>query len=62
MSRVSGAEIRSLLGVPDDMAIVGLFPLGYPEPGTKPKARGRKPLGNIASSERKGSPLTTKQP
>ncbi|MHB0980529.1 MAG: nitroreductase family protein [Thermoleophilia bacterium] len=57
VSWVSGAGVRSLLGVPDDLEIVGLFPLGYPEPGHHPKARGRKPLTEIASYERMGVPF-----
>ncbi len=46
--------LRDLLGIPEQIRIVGLFPLGYPaeEKREGPK---RKPLGEICSFERWGS-------
>lgn len=57
VSWVSGKGVRALLGVPEDMEIVGLFPLGYPEPDAERKARPRRPLAEIASHERMGVPF-----
>jgi nitroreductase len=44
-------KIRDLLGIPANIRIVGLFPLGYPE-GEKKEGPLRKPLGDIVLEEK----------
>jgi nitroreductase len=46
-----------LLGVPSNMSVLAVLPFGYP---AQPAGRGkkqRKPLGEVASSERYGQPF-----
>ncbi len=43
-------KLRPILGVPDDIRIVALTPLGYP--AQWPEDRGRKPLEDIVHEER----------
>jgi nitroreductase len=44
-------KVRDLLGVPANIRIVGLFPLGYPE-GEKKEGPSRKPLEEIVYEEK----------
>jgi len=44
-------KVRDLLGVPANIRIVGLFPLGYPE-GEKKEGPPRKPLEEIVFEEK----------
>jgi nitroreductase len=48
-------RLRELLGIPVDIRVVGLFPLGYP---LEPEKSGppRKPLGEIVFHEKWGKP------
>jgi nitroreductase len=51
-------EIKELLGVPDDRMIVTIIPFGYP---TQPVGKGkkkRKPLAEVAHSEKFGQPFS----
>lgn len=50
------AEVKSLLGVPDDMVVVALTPVGWP--GDQPESRPRQPLAEFASLVRYGRPFT----
>lgn len=43
-------EVKPLLGIPDDVRVLALTPLGYPD--EQPKDRGRKPLEEIVSYEK----------
>jgi len=43
-------EVKSLLGVPEDVRVLALTPLGYPD--EEPRDRGRKPMNEIFCSER----------
>ncbi|MGE5892530.1 MAG: nitroreductase family protein [bacterium] len=45
------SQLRELLGVPRDIRIVGLFPVGYPLEEKK-EGPSRKPLGEIVFSEK----------
>jgi len=47
-------KMRLLLGIPANIRIVGLFPIGYPR-DIKKEAPPRKPLGEIIFSEKWGS-------
>ncbi len=45
-------RVKSLLGVPEDMRVVALTPIGIP--ADKPKARPRQPLSEFASLDQYG--------
>ena len=47
--------IKELLGIPSEMVLVTVLPFGYPEDGSVSGKR-RKPLSQIAHSERFGQP------
>ena len=49
-------EVKNLLGVPDDMVVVALTPVGWP--GDHPDSRPRQPLAEFASLGRYGRPLS----
>ncbi len=48
-------QVKELLGVPEEMTVVNLLPMGVPD--QVPEARGRKSLDEIFHSERYGDPL-----
>jgi nitroreductase len=50
-------EVKPLLGIPDDLDVLAILPLGYPAtpPGTGKKQR--KPLTEVASRERYDQPF-----
>ena len=50
--------LRDLLGIPDQIRVVGLFPLGYPAEERKGGPK-RKPLEEICFFERWGIPVKT---
>ncbi len=50
-------QTRRLLGLPEEAVVVSAFPLGFPQPEGTPRGRRRKPLAEIASSERFGRPF-----
>ena len=43
-------EVKDILGVPEDVKVLALTPLGYPD--EDPKDRGRKELEDIISFDR----------
>ena len=45
-------EVKGVLGIPDDVQVVALTPLGYPR--SVPGSRGRKPLEEIVRVDRWG--------
>ena len=47
--------IKAALGIPDNIRIIGMTPLGYPD--QEPKPRPRKELSQIAFSENWGAPF-----
>jgi nitroreductase len=47
-------KVKALLGIPDDVCVVELMPLGYPTDTPRPKQR--KDLGEIAMRERWSQP------
>ncbi len=52
-------KIKELLDIPEDIRVVGLFPIGYPATEQRKKT-GRKELKEIASSEKWGNPFDIK--
>ena len=50
--------LRDLLGIPESIRVVGLFPLGYPAEEKKEGPK-RKPLEGICFNERWGVPVKT---
>jgi nitroreductase len=54
LHRICERELRALLGIPDNIELVALVPLGYPD-GTF-KRRPRQPLADIAYRDRWGNP------
>ena len=48
--------LRDLLGIPETIRVVGLFPLGYPAEEKKEGPK-RKPIQEVCFSERWGDPL-----
>lgn len=57
VSLLDGPRLCALLGLPEGMECVGLFPLGYAPEGFHPKPRGRKEIADIVWSERYGRPF-----
>ena len=47
-------EIKQLLGIPDDVATAALLPIGFPAEGSRYGPTRRKPLEDVAFSERWG--------
>ena len=52
--------LRDLLGIPESVRVVGLFPLGYPAEEKKEGPK-RKSMEEIAFSEKWGTPETSRQ-
>jgi len=50
-------EAKSLLGIPDDLDLLAILPLGYPAAAVGRGKKERKPLAEIASRERYGQPF-----
>lgn len=49
-------ELKPLLGIPAEIAILAIVPFGYPAEAVGTGAKKRKPLGEVASRERFGQP------
>ena len=47
-------KVKELLGIPDSMELITVLPFGYREEGTKGGGTGRKPMSEMAHSERFG--------
>jgi nitroreductase len=50
-------EIKSLLGIPDDLDLLAILPLGYPAEAVGKGKKQRRPVGEVASRERYGQPF-----
>lgn len=50
-------EIKSLLGIPDELDLLAILPLGYPAEAVGKGKKQRKPLGEVAYRERYGQPF-----
>jgi nitroreductase len=50
-------EGRSLLGIPDELDMLGMIPFGYPTKTLGKGKKNRKPLSEVAHRERFGQPL-----
>jgi len=48
-------QVKQVLGVPDDLEVVALTPVGVP--ADCPEARPRQPMSEVASLSRCGQPL-----
>ncbi len=48
---------KPLLGIPDDCPCAAILPFGYPQEQIGAGKKKRKPLGEVASSERYGTPF-----
>jgi nitroreductase len=46
--------LRALLGIPDELDVVAVLPIGYPAVEVVADGKDRKPLGEVASRERYG--------
>jgi len=56
----SGSEAtKDLLGIPDELDVVAIVPLGYPAGAIGDGQKTRKPLSDIAHRERWGQPFVT---
>lgn len=51
-------EVKRVLQIPEELAVIALLPIGVPDEAPPPKAR--KPLEEIVFSEEYGKPLTPK--
>ena len=51
-----GEEFKRLLDIPDEMQVAALLPIGYPAEGVGYGPTRRKPIGEVAFSNRWGNP------
>ena len=58
VSLLDGPRLCGLLGLPEGMECVGIFPLGYAPEGYEPKPRGRKDPAEVIWFERFQQPFT----
>jgi nitroreductase len=49
--------VKAPLGIPDDLTVLAILPFGYPAGPVTGERKKRKPLGEVASSERFGQPF-----
>ncbi len=49
--------VRSLLGIPDNLDVLAVVPLGYAAEARSGNKKTRKPLGEVAHRERFGTPF-----
>ncbi len=49
-------SVKPVLGIPDDLDVLGILPFGYPAKDIGRGKKQRKPLGEVASRERFGQP------
>jgi nitroreductase len=47
-------EVKQLLGIPDELDLLGIIPFGYPAQATGQGKKQRKPLAEVAHQERFG--------
>jgi nitroreductase len=50
-------DVKSLLGVPDDLDVLAIVPFGYPAQAYGRGKKERKPLSEVAHRERFGQPF-----
>jgi nitroreductase len=50
-------EVKSLLGIPNDLEVLAVLPFGYPAQAHGRGKKQRKPLSEVAHRERFGQPL-----
>ncbi|MCC6179750.1 MAG: nitroreductase family protein [Chloroflexi bacterium] len=50
-------RVKPILGIPDDLDVLAIVPLGYPADALGKGKKTRKPLGEVASRERFGQPF-----
>ncbi len=50
-------SVRALLGVPDNLDVLAVVPLGYPADARSGNKKSRKPLSEVAHRERFGIPF-----
>ena len=51
------AQIKPLLGIPDEVEVMAILPFGYPVKILGKGRKNRKPLGQVAHRERFGEPF-----
>ena len=51
------AEVKELLGIPENVETAALLPIGYPAEGTRYGPTRRSPVEDVAYRERWGSPI-----
>jgi nitroreductase len=49
-------EIKPLLGIPDNLDVLGIVPFGYPQKAVGRGKKNRKPVSEVAHRERFGQP------
>jgi nitroreductase len=54
-----GSAAKELLGIPEELDVVAILPLGYPAGAIGQGQKTRKPLSEIAHRERWGQPFVT---
>ncbi|HEX6818140.1 MAG TPA: nitroreductase family protein [Ktedonobacterales bacterium] len=52
------ADVKPLLGIPQDVDVLAILPFGYPAEQIGAGIKKRKSLGEVASSERYGQPFS----
>ena len=50
-------EVRTLLGIPDELDVLAILPFGYPDQAVGKGVKKRKPLSEVAHRERFGQPF-----
>jgi nitroreductase len=50
-------EVNALLGIPEEVSVLAILPLGYPAEAVGKGLKKRKPLGEVAYHERWGEPF-----
>ncbi len=50
-------EVKSLLGIPDNLDVLAILPFGYPVQAHRKGKKQRKPLSEVAHRERFGQPF-----
>jgi nitroreductase len=50
-------EVKSLLGIPDELAVLAIVPFGYPARAIGRGKKQRKSLSEVAHRERFGQPF-----
>jgi nitroreductase len=51
------AQVKPLLGIPDEIDVIAILPFGYPVKKLGKGRKNRKPLGQVAHRERFGEPF-----